>query len=229
MSKSVTSIDEVFLFLIKVRSFLCGPSGGDSDVMRDDELENIRKSMKNKKNTKPKKKRSSAGGGGSTKSKNNKPPVPPSKKDTGKGLSIVSDSGVSTEPDTGAACDSVVHYGTEPSGTSIPAAKRGLEEKNEAAFFKCGVERKSVKEVGTGVADSDDEIPLPEEVPGFERLEEAMLVRELRRDRLPGKIVRKTTEIDAVRERQNGLDLDERGREEKEEGRGGGQHRGYPG
>lgn len=52
------------------------------------------------------------------------------------------------------------------------------------------IDREGVKEVKEEHADSDDEIPLPEGMPGFQTLEEAMLVRELRKDRLPGKIIR---------------------------------------
>ncbi|CAM9228371.1 unnamed protein product, partial [Sphacelaria rigidula] len=45
-------------------------------------------------------------------------------------------------------------------------------------------------EVQVEFADSDDEIPLPEGMPAFRDLEEAMLVRDLKKDRLPGRIIR---------------------------------------
>ena len=53
---------------------------------------------------------------------------------------------------------------------------------------KVGIAGKIV-EIRTDFVDSDDNIPLPVEVPAFEGLEEAMLVRELRKDRLPGRII----------------------------------------
>lgn len=46
-----------------------------------------------------------------------------------------------------------------------------------------------IVEIRTDFADSGDDIPLPEEVPAFEGLEEAMFARELRKDRLPGRII----------------------------------------
>lgn len=49
--------------------------------------------------------------------------------------------------------------------------------------------RKRIGEIRTAFADSDDEIPLPEGVPAFSSLEEAMLLRELTKDCLPGAIV----------------------------------------
>ena len=53
---------------------------------------------------------------------------------------------------------------------------------------KVGIAGK-IDEIRTDFVDSDDNIPLPVEVPAFEGLEEAMLVRELRKDRLPGRII----------------------------------------
>ena len=53
---------------------------------------------------------------------------------------------------------------------------------------KVGIAGK-IDEIRTDFADSDDNIPLPVEVPAFEGLEEAMLVRKLRKDRLPGRII----------------------------------------
>eukprot|EP00903_Cladosiphon_okamuranus_P007250 g7034.t3 len=161
---------------------------GDADVLADDEIENIRNMvmMKNK-NPKSRKKRGGQGRGAAA-AKPPPPPPPPPPADAPKATEAAnghhSDSGGT--PDSAAAADA--------STTALPPSgepRQEAEEEGEGEETTSKVDgREAVKEVKTDLADSDDEIPLPEGVPGFEALEEAMLVRELTKDRLPGKIVR---------------------------------------
>jgi len=107
--------------------------------------------------------------------------------------------GHSTTGGGGAAADGAATPPPTPTSDELQAARAaastttatagGGKGEGEASSLN-GTGREGVKEVKTDFADSDDEIPLPEGVPGFEALEEAMLVRELTKDRLPGKIVR---------------------------------------
>ena len=160
----------------------------DSDVMRDDELENIRKSLKNK-NAKPRKKRSGGGSGGRAGAQPPpRPPSPPTSKVSATDTGGVIDTGFpGTVPSNGHRSAAAAG-----SGAAIPPHVLVGEELHAGqggAFEKDGG-RAAIEEVRTEFADSDDEIPLPEGVPAFQGLEEAMLVRELRKDRLPGNIVR---------------------------------------
>lgn len=154
--------------------------------MRDDELDNIRKSLKNK-NAKPRKKRGCGSGGRAgapavpPSAHNPPPPPPPADK-----VSATDGGGVI---DTGLAGPSNGHRSTEAErlGTVVPP-QVPVGEELYAAQVAGG--RGNVLEVRTEFADSDDEIPLPKGVPAFRELDQAMLVRELRKDRLPGNIVR---------------------------------------
>lgn len=169
--------------------------------MREEELENIRKSMKSK-NAKSRRKRNGAGRGGGPngKAKNPAPPQPPASStppssaptpppptsgDDPSGVSNAAGGGRETGTENGHAAPSAA--------TVVPPVSAGgaLRGGDGAEGPKGGV-RDPMDEVSTDFADSDDEIPLPDGVPVFRDLEEAMLVRELRRDRLPGKIIRST-------------------------------------
>lgn len=147
------------------------------------ELEDIRKimMMKNNKNpSKSRKKRSSHGRGGgagahgsssssstTAASATPTPPPPPA--------------GETTVPGT---ADAPNGLGSSSANCSAAAGEGGGDK------LAASIDREGVKEVKEEHADSDDEIPLPEGMPSFQTLEEAMLVRELRKDRLPGKIIR---------------------------------------
>lgn len=170
-------------------------AAGDADVMADDEIENIRNMvmMKNK-NPKSRKKRGGQGRGAANSSAAVKPPPPPPP------AAASGDEPRTTEAANGhhgsSGAPGVVAEGAAAAaGTSstLPAPP-GESQTGEGEGAPAKVEsREAVKEVKTDFADSDDEISLPEGVPGFEALEEAMLVRELTKDRLPGKVVRGST------------------------------------
>eukprot|EP00752_Nemacystus_decipiens_P001274 g1270.t1 len=151
-------------------------AGGDADVMADDEIENIRNMvmMKNK-NPKSRKKRNSQGRGTAAAAAAAKPPQPPPPPLSAEGANGYRSSSAGPDADADAA-------------STLPPTPGELESLSQQQAVVDA--RDGVKEVKTDFADSDDEIPLPEGVPGFEALEEAMLVRELTKDRLPGKIVR---------------------------------------
>lgn len=168
-----------------------GDADADADVMAEDEIEGIREIMKMKaKNPKSRKKRNSHGrggaaGNGGTPAGNStttpaKPPPPPA---VAEPRSV--DRGGEEANGKRSGGDDVVDAAAEESQQA-----KGGDGDADAGGGGVSKDRGSAKEVKTELADSDDEISLPEGVPGFEALEDAMLVRELRKDRLPGKIIR---------------------------------------
>lgn len=134
--------------------------------MKADELDNIRKSIKSK-TAKTRKKRNSGGGRGGNASE------------------------VSKAAGRGAVTGTVDGHASPSKKTVVPpVSPNGELRGGDGAMVDGGSVREVMDERLTACADSDDEIMLPEGVPAFLNLEEAMLVRELRRDRLPGKIIR---------------------------------------
>ncbi len=167
--------------------------------MAEDELENMARMLKNKnKNTKSRKKRGSGSqgrGGGKA------PPPAPAPTTAAAGVNGHSSTGAAaaTAAADGAAIPPPTPTPDELQAAAVAAtatagegetAGEGKGGEVPASVSKACMGREGVKEVKTDFADSDDEIPLPEGLPGFEALEDAMLVRELTKDRLPGKIVR---------------------------------------
>lgn len=161
-------------------------------MLADDEIENIRNMvMKKNKNPKSRKKRGNQGRGAAnstaTAAAKPPPPSPPPPADDPKTAEAAN--GHHSSNGGGSAQDATAAEGGAASTLPTPPGDSQAGE-GGGASSKVVEGREAVKEVKTDFADSDDEIPLPEGVPGFEALEEAMLVRELTKDRLPGKIVR---------------------------------------
>ncbi|CAM9781452.1 unnamed protein product [Scytosiphon promiscuus] len=178
-----------------------GDADANADVMPEDEIDGILNMMKAK-TSKSRKKRNSHGRGGAggvsgttsgkstSRSNPTKPPPPLPAADPGNaegrgGLVGAPNGGRSAGADTMETGNAVASAAAE----EVQKA-RGGDGDADAGGGGVWRDRAGVKEVKTEVADSDDEISLPEGVPGFEGLEDAMLVRELRKDRLPGKIIR---------------------------------------
>lgn len=155
--------------------------------MADDEIENIRNMvmMKNK-NPKSRKKRGNQGRGTAAAAAAKPPPPPPPPVDAPKTTTEAAN-GHHSAPGADTAAASPL---PPPPGAPPPPPQAVGDGDGEKAPKAAADGREAAKEVRSDLADSDDEIPLPEGVPGFEALEEAMLVRELTKDRLPGKIVR---------------------------------------
>lgn len=180
-------------------------TGGDADVMAEDELEDIRKTMMMKnKNPKSRKKRGGQGRGAAGNKPSQSPSPLPSNAGGGGGgdepgkAGALNGSGNNNSNNNDAVLGSVETAEAAAAVPAVPAVPvatpsgelqaggGGSKDEGEGK----DIDRGGVKEVKTELADSDDEISLPEGVPCFEALEEAMLVRELTKDRLPGKIIR---------------------------------------
>lgn len=150
------------------------------DVMGEDELENIRRSMRNKSITKPRKRRNNNNGRGNG--------------SLGGSNRLASTSPPSSEGCSKPGSDVFVAGGSEVVSNGVDPAAPGDETivplQVEGQALCEGPIREEIEEIRTEYADSDDEIPLPKQVPAFQSLEEAMMVRELRKDRLPGRVIR---------------------------------------
>lgn len=203
-------------------------AAGDADVMADDEIDNIRNMvMRKNKNPKSRKKRSSQGRGTANSAAGGAKLPPP----------LLAPAASSDEPQTTEAANGHHSSSGAPDATcaaegaaaaaasTLPTTPgeppQAAGEGDEALSKVEG--REALKEVKTDFADSDDEIPLPEGVPGFEALEEAMLVRELTKDRLPGKIVRGSDGSGNTASRKSKIGFGRR--EGNKEGRGEGRKR----
>lgn len=169
----------------------------DEDVMKEDEIENIRKSLKTKTANKPRSKKRNAARVVSAVA-NAKTALP----ESGDG---VSDSIPGMSAVEAPAPDPIANGHLPPSspgGTPILAPSHDMTHGDTKGLLSdgqasCGAEvleddviSMRAEEVKADFADSDDEIPLPPGLPAFQDLEDAMLVRDLKKDRLPGRIIR---------------------------------------
>lgn len=166
----------------------------DTEVMREEEIESIRVTLKSK-NSKSRKKRGAAvrvnGGSGATRS--------PSSKSPGGSCTVKGEIGRSSKGSrTRQSNGHMQSNGTPSRGSSKKAISNATSFASSNGNSKSMIngpetreaEAWRAQELRSEFADSDDEIPLPPGVPAFRNLEEAMLVRELKKDRLPGRIIR---------------------------------------